>query len=47
MVDTGLACFLLGLYSAEQVLKSHYYGGLLENFVVMECSKQAILCTAH
>ncbi|MCX7114738.1 MAG: DUF4143 domain-containing protein [Gammaproteobacteria bacterium] len=41
MVDTGLACFLLGLHTEDQVLMSHYYGGLLENFLVMECFKQA------
>jgi len=39
MVDTGLACHLLGLKKKEQLLDSMYYGGLLENFVVMECFK--------
>jgi predicted AAA+ superfamily ATPase len=39
MVDTGLACHLLGLKKKEQLLDSVYYGGMLENFVVMECFK--------
>lgn len=39
MVDTGLACYLLGLKKKQQVLKSSFYGGLLESFVVMECYK--------
>ncbi|MDP3558826.1 MAG: DUF4143 domain-containing protein [Legionellaceae bacterium] len=41
MVDTGLACYLLGLHTDAQLLVSHYYGGLLENFLVMEFCKQA------
>jgi len=40
-VDTGLACHLLGLRGEEQLLKSQYYGGLLESLVYMECCKQA------
>jgi len=39
MVDTGLACNLLGLKKKQQLLNSQYYGGLLESFVVMECFK--------
>ena len=39
MVDTGLACHLLGLKKKEQLLDSMYYGGILESFVVMECFK--------
>ncbi|PWQ93282.1 ATP-binding protein [Leucothrix pacifica] len=39
MVDTGLACHLLGLSTPEQLLLSNFYGGLLESFVVMECFK--------
>ena len=39
MVDTGLACYLLGLKKPQQLLNSSFYGGLLENFVVMECFK--------
>lgn len=40
-VDTGLACHLLGLRNEEQVLRSQYYGGLLESLVYMECCKQS------
>jgi predicted AAA+ superfamily ATPase len=39
MIDTGLACHLLGLKKSKQLLHSSYYGGLLENFLVMECYK--------
>ena len=39
MVDTGLACHLLGLVTPDQLLLSNFYGGLLESFVVMECFK--------
>lgn len=39
MVDTGLACHLLGMKKPTQLLNSSFYGGLLENFVVMECFK--------
>lgn len=35
-IDTGLACHLLGLRDAAQVLASQYYGGLLENLILME-----------
>jgi predicted AAA+ superfamily ATPase len=40
-IDTGLACYLLGIKSSEQLLFSKYYGGLLENLVFMECCKHA------
>ena len=39
MVDTGLACYLLGIKKPQQLLDSNFYGGLLESFVVMECFK--------
>ncbi len=39
-VDTGLACHLLKLRSAEQILASQYYGGLFENLIYLECAKQ-------
>jgi predicted AAA+ superfamily ATPase len=39
IVDTGLACHLLGLKKPEQLLTSEFYGSLLESFVVMECFK--------
>ncbi|MHB8810933.1 MAG: ATP-binding protein [Desulfobulbaceae bacterium] len=38
-VDTGLACHLLGLQSEQALLQSQFYGGLLENYVFMECYK--------
>ena len=38
-IDTGLACYLLGLRNEEQLLYSQYYGGLLENLIYMECCK--------
>ncbi|MDO8272751.1 MAG: DUF4143 domain-containing protein [Gammaproteobacteria bacterium] len=40
-VDTGLACYLLGLRTEEQLLGSQYYGGLLESLMFMELSKHA------
>lgn len=41
MVDTGLACFLLGLTNSQQLLSSPYYGSLLETFVYMDLVKQS------
>ena len=38
-VDTGLACYLLGLRRVESLLHSQFYGGLLETYVFMECCK--------
>lgn len=40
-IDTGLACYLLGLKNSDQLLASQYYGGLLENLVYMELRKHA------
>ncbi len=40
-VDTGLACYLLGIKKAEQLIYSQYYGALLETLVLMECCKHA------
>lgn len=40
-VDTGLACHLLGLRNEEQLLKSQYYGALLESLIYIECCKHA------
>jgi uncharacterized protein len=39
MVDTGLACHLLGINSTEQLLGSTFYGSMLENLVLMELFK--------
>jgi predicted AAA+ superfamily ATPase len=38
-VDTGLACWLLGLRTPEQVQRDPLWGALFENFVVMEALK--------
>ncbi len=40
-IDTGLACYLLGLHNEDQLFLSPYFGGLLETFVYMEFVKQA------
>ncbi|MBK8186541.1 MAG: ATP-binding protein [Cellvibrio sp.] len=40
-IDTGLASYLLGLRTPEQLISSQFYGGLLETLVYMECCKQA------
>ncbi|MCX8522189.1 MAG: ATP-binding protein, partial [Rhodoferax sp.] len=37
--DTGLACWLLGLRTPEQVRRDPLWGALFENFVVMEALK--------
>lgn len=39
--DTGLACSLLGLKSADQVATHYLMGGLFENMVVNELGKRA------
>ena len=38
-VDTGLACYLLGLKNYEQLVYSQYFGRLFENLVFMELTK--------
>ena len=38
-VDTGLACYLLGLKNYEQLVYGQYFGGLFENLVFMELTK--------
>ncbi|MDR3624426.1 MAG: ATP-binding protein [Chlamydiales bacterium] len=38
-VDTGLACYLLGIDTKEQLVKDSFYGNLFENWVVMELMK--------
>lgn len=40
MIDTGLACNLLGIKNQEQLVHSSYFGGLLENLMFMELLKQ-------
>lgn len=46
-VDTGLACHLLGIHDEERLLRSRYYGSLLESMVYMECCKQAAWAREH
>ena len=38
-VDVGLACYLLGIESTQQVERDPLYGNLFENMVVMELAK--------
>jgi len=38
-VDTGLACYLLGIKNYEQLVYSQYFGGLFENLIYMELIK--------
>lgn len=40
MIDTGLACSLLGIKNEDQLINSSYFGGLLENLIFMELVKQ-------
>ncbi len=40
--DVGLACWLLGLRSAEQVVRDPLWGALFENFVVVEALKDRL-----
>jgi predicted AAA+ superfamily ATPase len=37
--DTGLACYLLGIDTSEQLIKDAYYGNLFENWVIVELMK--------
>lgn len=37
--DTGLACYLLGIDSVEQLTKDSLYGNLFENWVIIELMK--------
>ncbi|VEG92588.1 ATP-binding protein [Legionella spiritensis] len=40
MIDTGLACSLLGIKNQDQLINSSYFGGLLENLIFVELLKQ-------
>ena len=40
--DVGLACWLLGLRTAEQVAHDPLWGSLFENFVIMEAMKDRL-----
>lgn len=37
--DTGLACYLLGIESVEQMVRDSIYGNLFENWIVIELMK--------
>ena len=38
-IDTGLACFLLGINSPEVISTHHLLGGLFENMIIMDIRK--------
>ena len=40
--DVGLACWLLGLRTAAQVSRDPLWGGLFENFIIMEAMKDRL-----
>ncbi len=40
MIDTGLACSMLGIKNENQLMNSSNFGGLLENLIFMELLKQ-------
>ena len=40
--DTGLACYLLNITSAEQLSTHHAIGAIFENYVVLELLKQRL-----
>ncbi|MCY4357486.1 MAG: DUF4143 domain-containing protein [Gammaproteobacteria bacterium] len=41
-VDTGLACYLLGIRKEEQLLTSQFFGGLLENLFMIDLCKNSV-----
>lgn len=41
-IDTGLACFLLGIHDPGVVATHHLLGGLFENMILMDIRKQLI-----
>ncbi|MCO5258605.1 MAG: ATP-binding protein [Crocinitomicaceae bacterium] len=38
-IDTGLACSLLTIRNMDELALSHFYGALVENYVIIECMK--------
>lgn len=38
-LDTGLACYLLGIDTVEQLIKDSFYGNLFENWIILELMK--------
>ena len=41
-IDTGLACYLLGIRTQEQLLASQFFGGLLENLLFIDLCKNTV-----
>lgn len=41
LIDTGLACNILGIRNEDQLIQTHYFGGLLENLIYIELLKQS------
>lgn len=41
-IDTGLACYLLGIRTQEQLVASQFFGGLLENLIFIDLCKNAV-----
>ncbi len=41
-IDTGLACYLPGIRTEEQLLTSQFFGGLLENLIMIDICKNAV-----
>lgn len=37
--DTGLACYLLGIETTEQLIQAPYFGNLFENWILLELMK--------
>ncbi|MFT5657609.1 MAG: putative AAA+ superfamily ATPase [Gammaproteobacteria bacterium] len=42
-IDTGLACYLLGIRTQQQLLASQFFGGLLENLLYIDLCKNAVV----
>ena len=40
LIDTGLACSILGIQNEKQLIQDQHFGGLLENLIYMELIKQ-------
>lgn len=38
-VDSGLVCSLLSIRKREELKLSHFYGALVENYIIMDCIK--------
>src|SRR3990167_6398937 len=40
LIDTGLACSILGIQNENQLMNSNHFGGLVENLIYLELLKQ-------